>query len=196
MFIYGASGHGKVVLEIAEISGKSVDFFVDDNLDFMRVRDISVIWEIPEYAIQGILAIGSNKIRKRLAEMLSNKEFVTLIHPKATISKSASLGAGTVVMAGATLNADVHVGRHVIVNTNASLDHDCILEDFVHISPNVALSGGVRVGEGTHIGVGACVIPGIRIGKWAIIGAGTVIIKDVPDGATVVGNPGREIKRI
>ena len=31
MFIYGASGHGKVVYEIAEILGLRVDFFVDDN---------------------------------------------------------------------------------------------------------------------------------------------------------------------
>jgi sugar O-acyltransferase (sialic acid O-acetyltransferase NeuD family) len=194
MFIYGASGYGKVVLELAEVSGKSVDFFVDDNVDLVRVRDILVFANIPENALQGILAIGSNKIRKRLSETLSFKEFVTLIHPKATISKSVRIGAGTVVIAGATINADVKVGRHVIVNTNASIDHDCSLEDFVHVSPNVALAGGVRVGEGTHIGVGACVIPGIRIGKWATIGAGTVIINDVPDGATVVGNPGREIK--
>lgn len=57
-----------------------------------------------------------------------------------------------------------------------------------------ALAGNVIVGEGTHLGIGACVIQGIRIGKWCTIGAGTVIIKDIPDGATVVGNPGKIIK--
>ena len=61
------------------------------------------------------------------------------------------------------------------------------------ISPNVSLAGEVSVGEGTHIGIGANVIPGIKIGKWATIGAGAVILKDVVDGATVVGNPGRVI---
>ena len=35
--------------------------------------------------------------------------------------------------------------------------------------------------------------PGIKIGKWCTIGAGAVIIKDIPDGATAVGNPGRII---
>ncbi|WP_449398442.1 hypothetical protein [Chryseobacterium wanjuense] len=97
-------------------------------------------------------------------------------------------------MPGVTINAIVKVGRHCIVNTNASIDHDCILEDFVHISPNVALGGNVYVGEGTHVGIGVNVIQGITIGKWCTIGAGAVIISDVPDGCTVVGNPGRIIK--
>ena len=65
----------------------------------------------------------------------------------------------------------------------------------MHISPNATLSGNVVVGTGTHIGSGAVSIQGIRIGKWCTIGAGTVVIRDVPDFSTVVGNPGRIIKR-
>lgn len=78
-------------------------------------------------------------------------------------------------------------------NTNASIDHDCHINDFVHISPNATVSGGVTVDEGTHIGAGATIIPSIKIGKWAKIGAGSIIIRDVPNYATVVGNPGRVI---
>ena len=195
MFIYGASGHGKVLFEIAQALGLTVAVFVDYNSDLQVVGNLSVVAEIPGKLTTGILAIGNNRTRKKLANQYVTIYFRTLLHPKANISPSAYLGPGTVVMAGATINSSVQIGAHVIVNTNASVDHDCVLEDFVHISPNVALSGGVRVGEGTHIGVGACVIPGIQIWKWASIGAGAVIINDVPDGATVVGNPGRIIKR-
>ncbi len=92
------------------------------------------------------------------------------------------------------INVDTKIGKHCIINTAASIDHECVLEDFVHISPNATLSGGVYVGEGTHIGSGAVIVPNIKIGKWATIGAGAVIIRDVPDYATVVGNPGRIIK--
>jgi len=191
MFIYGASGHGKVVCEIAQALGLPVEVFVDDNEALQSVLDIPVVTEIPSHLSSGVIAIGNNETRKKLANQYPTTEFATLLHPKGNISPSACIGTGTVVMAGATINASVQIGAHVIVNTNASVDHDCVLEDFVHISPNVALSGGVRVGEGTHIGVGACVIPGIQIGKWATIGAGAVVIKDVPDGAKVVGNPGR-----
>jgi sugar O-acyltransferase (sialic acid O-acetyltransferase NeuD family) len=191
MFIYGASGHGKVVCEIAQALRLPVEVFVDDNPNLQEVCNLPVVAKIPNQLTAGILGIGNNQTRKKLANQNPTIEFQILLHPKANISPSAYLGSGTVVMAGATINASVQIGTHVIINTNASVDHDCVLEDFVHISPNVALSGGVRVGEGTHIGIGACVIPGIQIGKWATIGAGAVIINDVPDGATVVGNPGR-----
>ena len=196
MFIYGVSGHGRVLFEIAQALGLPVEVFVDDNPNLQVVGNLSVVAEIPGNLTTGILGIGDNQTRKKLANEHSTIYFRTLLHPKANVSPSAYLGSGTVVMAGATINASVQIGAHVIVNTNASVDHDCILEDFVHISPNVALSGGVKVGEGTHIGVGACVIPGIQIGKWATIGAGSVIINDVPDGVTIVGNPGRIIKYI
>ena len=39
-------------------------------------------------------------------------------------------------------------------------------------------------------------IPNITIGKWCTIGAGAVVINDIPDGATVVGNPARIINNI
>ena len=91
----------------------------------------------------------------------------------------------------AAINSQVLIGRHCIINTGAVVEHDSILEDYVHISPKAAVAGNVRIGEGSHIGIGAVVIPGITIGKWTTIGAGSVIIKDVPDYATVVGNPGR-----
>ena len=82
----------------------------------------------------------------------------------------------------------------VIINTAAIIEHDCNLEDFVHVSPSATLSGNVSVGTGTLIGTGAIVIPNIKIGNWCTIGAGAVIIDDVPDGATVIGNPAKIIK--
>lgn len=194
MFLYGASGHGKVVIEIAELLGLNVVAFVDDNESLKQLYHIPVYLEIPDDLRVGVISIGNNYIRKRLACLFMDYSFPTLVHPKATISTRATVAKGTVIMAGVTINTNVQIGAHVIVNTNASIDHDSVLEDFVHVSPNVALSGGVIVGEGTHIGVGACVIPEIRIGKWATIGAGTVVITDVPDYAVVVGNPGKIIK--
>jgi acetyltransferase EpsM len=194
MFIYGASGYGKVVSEIVESLGIVVDLFVDDNKLLNNVWRYKVVNEIPKEIKQGILAIGNNRDRKTLLQKTNNIEFLKLIHPKTIISDKVYIGNGTVIMPGVTINADCFIGRHVIVNTNASIDHDCKIDDFAHISPNVALSGGVQVGEGTHIGIGACVIPGIKIGKWVTIGAGSVIIRDVPDYTVVVGNPGRIIK--
>jgi acetyltransferase EpsM len=194
MFLYGASGHGKVVLEIAESIGVSIEAFIDDNRNLFELLGLPVIHDIPERNCDMVISIGNNYIRKMLAQKVYTNHFPILQHSKSNISKRAIINDGTVVMAGVTINANCVIGKHVIINTNASIDHDCCIEDFVHVSPNAALSGGVVVGEGTHIGTGASIIPNKKIGKWVTIGAGSVIINDVPDFSVVVGNPGRVIK--
>ena len=194
MYLFGASGHGKVIAEILESRGVVVDGFIDADPFKSLVLGYNVIKNIPSDKIEMIIAIGNNKIRKKIVSEYPSFSYRIAIHNKANISPRIELGNGTVIMAGATVNVDVAIGQHCIVNTNVSVDHDCIIEDYVHLSPNVALAGNVSVGEGTHIGIGACVIQGIKIGSWCTIGAGAVVIRDIPDGCTVVGNPGRIIK--
>ncbi|RRA90394.1 acetyltransferase [Paenimyroides viscosum] len=194
MYLYGASGHGKVVAEIAEESNIIISAFIDLDENKSKLLEYSVIHDIPQSPIEVVISIGNNIVRKKIVYENTNFSYNALIHPAANISKRCKIAEGTVVMAGVSINSEVKIGKHCIINTNASVDHDCIIEDFVHISPNAALAGNVEVGEGTHVGIGASIIQGITIGKWCTIGAGTVIIKDVPDGATVVGNPGKIIK--
>jgi sugar O-acyltransferase (sialic acid O-acetyltransferase NeuD family) len=197
MLLYGASGHGKVILDIMSSLSVKVRCFVDDNPDIQNFAGLIVHHTLTEaQALEGedyIISIGSNAVRKRLAGQL-RLTAVLAIHPSAVLSPSVKVGEGTVVMANASVNSDVIIGRHCIINTNASVDHDCILEDYVHVSPNVALAGNVTVGEGTHVGIGACVLQGVRIGSWATVGAGAVVIRDVPDKAVVAGNPARDIR--
>lgn len=194
MYLLGASGHGKVIAEIALLNSLNINAFIDDDITIQKLMDYEVIHQIPSLDIEMVIAVGKNAVRKKIAEKYAAINYLTLIHPKANISNSANIDKGTVIMAGVSVNADVKVGKHCILNTNVSVDHDCSIGDFVHISPNAALAGNVSVGEGSHIGMGAAIIQGVKIGKWCQIGAGAVIIKDVPDGATVVGNPGKIIK--
>ncbi|WP_400261999.1 acetyltransferase [Sphingobacterium sp. SG20118] len=195
MYLFGASGHGKVIAEIAESNNLVVDGFFDTDFNKTKVLEYPVFHEVPSRKVEIIIAIGNNKVRKDIVNEYVNFEYAKLIHARSHISKRTSIGLGTVIMAGVTVNVDVHIGEHCIINTNASVDHDCVIADFVHISPNVALAGNVMVGEGTHVGIGAVVIQGVKIGAWCTIGAGAVIIKDIPDGCTVVGNPGKVIKK-
>lgn len=195
MYLYGASGHGKVIAEIAEELGIVIDGFIDGNRELKSLLNYPIVATTAEN-IEGkaCISIGNNKVRKLIANRDNHLEYIALLSPKANISKRAKIGIGTVVMMGVTINSEVVIGKHCIINTNASVDHDCSIADFVHISPNVALAGNVEVGEGSHIGIGASVIQGVKIGKWCTIGAGAVIIRDVPDYAVVVGNPGKIIK--
>ena len=194
--LYGASGHCKVIVDILLANKVEIGTIIDDNPKLLSILDHSV-QKNDHFYFDGdshwIISIGNNKIRKMLSQKLPVL-YGQAIHPSVNISPYATIGKGTVVMAGVIINPDVSVGSHSIINTGAIIEHDCKIEDFVHICPGVSLAGDVTVGEGTQIGIGATVIQGIKIGKWAFVGAGAVIINDVPDYAVVVGNPGRIIK--
>jgi sugar O-acyltransferase (sialic acid O-acetyltransferase NeuD family) len=198
IFLWGASGHAKVIIEILEACSREVGALCDRNEAIHSLLGYRVAPQLPPSFDPSkdrlIISIGNNKIRKQI-DRANSFLYTTAVHPSAVISTRARLGEGSVVMAGACVNSDTQIGRHVILNTNCSVDHDCRIEDFAHISPCAALAGDVWVGEGTHIGIGASVIQGIRIGKWCTIGAGSVIIRDVPDGVIVAGNPGRILNK-
>lgn len=198
IYIFGASGHGKVVSELITNNECKIEAMVDDEPKSNYFNETPIINStfLPEAAenIALIIAIGNNSTRKKISSRLNEFNFFSTAHKTAFVSPSATIGMGTVIMLYAIINSDASIGDHVIINTGALIEHDCNIEDFVHISPKVTLSGNVTIGEGTHIGSGAIVIPGIKIGQWCTIGAGTVVINDIPDGATVIGNPGRIIK--
>lgn len=196
IYLYGGSGHCKVIVDILKSNGEDVEAILDDNPKEPTLFTIPVIntMECGDLSNKKlIVSIGDNVIRKKIAKNIDT-HFHTAIHAKAIVSVFSEIGVGTVVMAGAIINPGTSVGKHCIINTGAIIEHDCIIQDYVHVSPNAALAGDVTVEKGSHIGIGASVIQGIKIGKWSMIGAGAVVIDNVPDYAVVVGNPGKIIK--
>lgn len=195
IYLFGASGHSKVIVDILNLNNIKPDIIFDDNPPSDYHSNI-MVKHANELAItetdKMFISIGDNFNRKKV---VSRFRFTTFnaIHPQAILAKSVVFGDGNCIMASAVLNPDTKIGNYCIINSGAVIEHDCVLHDFVHISPNASLAGNVKVGEGSHVGIGASVIQGIKIGKWAMIGAGAVVISDVPDYATVVGVPGRII---
>jgi len=197
--VYGASGHGKVVAEVALAQGLEVWGFIDDGVAAgTLVLGLPVhgdfgwlVRERPPVVIA--LGVGLNSTRLKLAGRLTEAGFTlgTYVHPRAWVSPSARLGAGTVVMANAVVNAEAAIGAGVILNTGSIVEHDCTVGNFAHISPRATLGGGVSVGEGSQVGLGASVRPLARIGRNCVIGAGSVVLAGTPDDATVAGVPAR-----
>ena len=194
MYLYGASGHAKVIIDILRANNEKLEALFDDNEAIDSLLDYPVL-RSSEVCGPLIISIGSNGIRRKIAESL-NVTFGSAFHPSALISEEAEIKEGTVVMQGAIIQSGTHIGKHCIINTGASVDHECLIGDYVHISPHCTLCGNVQVGEGTWIGAGTTITPGVKIGNWSVVGAGSVVTKNIPDNVLAVGNRCKVIKKI
>ena len=205
LFVFGASGHAKVVIDILErMKGVKVAFVVDDAAQargtklcgYAVIGGRDALLANRRKVKAGIVAIGDNNARARVAAWLADEGFrsATAIHPAAVVARSVQIGDGATVMAGAVINTDSRIGAHVIINTGATIDHDCAIGDCVHIAPGCHLCGGVSVGAGSMLGVGTKVVPGVHIGNNVVIGAGSTVLQDIPDGARMAGSPCRPVE--
>lgn len=195
IMVYGASGHGKVVADIARLNGYENIIFVDDgDNEFISFEDFLQ----QNFKIPIAFGVGNNQIRAKLYQKCMDKqlEIKTLVHPNAVISNSVIIAEGTVIMAGAVINTDTIIGKCSIVNTSSVIEHDNNIGDFVHISPHVACAGDVGIGDYSHVGIGSCIIQSINIGSNSIIGAGSVVVRNIDDQTLAYGNPCKAIKEI
>lgn len=199
LLIIGASGHGKVVADIAKCVGYDDICFLDDNNHLAECSGYPVVGttqRFSEYNCDMIVAVGNAAIRQRIQEQLQaeGKSVATLVHPNAVVGEQVMIGVGSVVMAGAVINPCASVGQGCIVNTCASVDHDCVVEDYAHISVGAHLAGTVKVGCRTWVGIGAVVSNNLNVAADCTIGAGAVVVKNIEERGTYVGCPARQIR--
>ncbi len=192
--IYGKSGHGKVIADMAKLLGYTEIIWVDD--DASKEAFAFLVFLEFYHTLPIVLAIGDNAMRKEVMQKLLSYHLnvATLVHPSAVISPSADIGKGSVVMANSVVNAGAVIGEGVILNSASVIEHETVIEDFVHISPKAGLAGNVHIKTLSHIGIGANVIQGVSVGESTVIGAGSVVIDDIPANVTAVGVPARVIK--
>ena len=149
LLIYGASGHGKVIADIALLNGYKEIVFYDDDENKNLIDKYEVIHQFPQDDYDLIVAIGDNATREKIS-LRTDKHQVSLIHPEAVVARDVKIDEGCVVMAKAVINSGSRIGKGVIVNTCASIDHDNIIEDYVHISVNAHTAGNVTIGKRTE----------------------------------------------
>ncbi|MDO4174405.1 MAG: acetyltransferase [Eubacteriales bacterium] len=195
LMIIGASGHGKVVADIAKKNGYDVIYFLDDNENIMECGGYPVIGrscDYTKYDCDMFVAIGNARIRQKIQEQLNH--VITLIHPNAVIAENVEIGIGTAIMAGAVINPETMIGKGCIINTCASVDHDCTVNDYAHISVGAHIAGTCYIGERTWIGAGATVSNNINICGDCMIGAGATVIKNIEYSGKYIGVPAENIK--
>lgn len=201
-FIFGAGGHGKVVLDIFLSQQRAVLGFLDGDpaKKGQKIRGREVLGGL-EYLEGGkkaeiALGIGDNGTRFAIFEKIKalGCNAAQAIHSRAIVSEDVELGEGVVIMPGAVVNPGCVLEDGVVVNTGATVDHDCHLKRFCQIWPGAHLAGSIEVGEFSYIGTGASVIQNIKIGDNVMIGAGAAVVTDIGNSAVAVGVPARVIK--
>lgn len=148
---------------------------------------------------------------------MSNIHPLSDVHPEVVIPRTTRVWQYSVVLKGALIGADcnlcahtlvegdVVIGDRVTIKSGVYLWDGMRIADDVFIGPNATFTNDLLprskvypdafmhtvIERGASIGANATILPGLRIGESAMVGAGAVVIKDVPAGATVVGNPAR-----
>tara|TARA_R110002073_G_scaffold25832_3_gene85295 strand:- start:28624 stop:29202 length:579 start_codon:yes stop_codon:yes gene_type:complete len=185
LLVIGAGGHGKAVAEAALLSGEwQAVTFADDRWPELKesfgcpvISNLAGLVDIAATVDAAIAAVGNNGVREQWCESIvaAGLQLATVIHPRAFVSATATLGAGTAVMAMAMVGVDAVLGRGVIVNAGAIVDHDVSLDEFAHLGVGVQLAGGVKVEARAWLQAGCCAGYGVVVAEAAVVAPGTAL---------------------
>jgi sugar O-acyltransferase (sialic acid O-acetyltransferase NeuD family) len=199
LLLVGAGGHACSCIEAIESTGLAIKGLVDctDRVGqhVLGYPILGIDDDLPDLlrncdgALVTVGQIRSPDVRIRLYRQLEQLGacMPVIMARSATVSRHASLGAGSIVLHGAIVNAAASVGVNVIVNSRALIEHDARIGDHCHIATGAIVNGGARVGEGSFIGSGAVIGEGVAIGARCIIGAGNTVLADHPDDTLIRG---------
>jgi sugar O-acyltransferase (sialic acid O-acetyltransferase NeuD family) len=204
--IFGYSGHAYIAIDILNTQGRIVTHYCTKNefrnnpysLNYLGFEDdLNILNSIKE-SFDFFIAIGSNVNRQKVfnivVDFIKTKP-VNAVHKNSIVSGKSSLGNGILIGAGVVINTLATIYDGVICNTACIIEHECLIGSFAHIGPGAVLAGGVQIGKRTFVGSNAVIKQGVKIGNDVTVGAGTVVLFDVPDNVTIVGNPGRILKK-
>ena len=202
IIILGSSGHGRVIAEILELLNYEIIGFIDSFqpigkqvLEYKTLGNELILKNcLKKYGtLNLVLGIGNNNNRYEIYQKIRtiNSEIIypAIISPRAYVSKSATIGEGTVIMHNVIANTGSKIGRFTVLNTSSIIEHDCEIEDFSSLAPGVALGGNVLIGNKAYIGAGATIIQKREIGDNTVIAAGAVVTQNIPANVLAAGIP-------
>jgi sugar O-acyltransferase (sialic acid O-acetyltransferase NeuD family) len=154
----------------------------------------------PEYdGCNFVFGIGSEHNFWKRGEIvaraqIAEERFETIVHPTASVSRTAELGRGTVVFPNVTITSSVKIGKHVLILPSCVVSHNDIIGDFTCIAGGVCISGEVEIGRSCYLGTNASIKPRVKIGDECMVGMGSVVLEDIPANSVVAGNPARVLR--
>ncbi len=148
-----------------------------------------------------INAIGSTKSAALKPQLIARTgiptdHFITLRHPSAYVSSSATLGPGTAIAQHCVVMANAVVGAHVKTLPLATISYGATIGDYSTIAGGAVVAAEVRIGCGVYVGANAAIRERITIGDDVILGMGAMVVRDIPSGTVAVGIPARAIEHV
>ena len=204
VIIIGAGGHASVVADALLAAGHHVIGFTDMNpaLHGSTVCGLPVLGSDHVLAGQDPnavwLANGMGSVRteplaprRRAQQALqaAGWRFCPVVHPRACVSRFATLGDAVQVMAASVVQAGATLGAGTIVNTAAVVEHHAVLGDWSHIAPGAVVCADTRLGPHSHVGAGATVRQGLQLGAHTLVAAGAVVVRNFSGSGTLAGVP-------
>jgi sugar O-acyltransferase (sialic acid O-acetyltransferase NeuD family) len=202
LVLIGGGGHCKSCIDVIESTGEwQISGIIDlPELLGNRVLNYEVIgadndidkWiNSDTYFLITVGQIKSSAVRQRLFGYLKEKNalIATVISAKATVSKYASIGEGSIIHHHCIVNAEASIGANCIINTAANIEHEVKVDDHTHVSTGALINGNVTIGKGCFIGSGSILTHGISVHDGIIIGAGSLVIKNLDVPGIYVGVP-------
>jgi sugar O-acyltransferase (sialic acid O-acetyltransferase NeuD family) len=202
LVLIGFGGNTLEVLEAAQAQIRVVAILSDDPGHGAAFEGIPIrpVAEAKTFTAAAFLfLIGSERSYRTRLDLLArlslgNDRFATLIHERASVSRFARIGSGSVLFQGVTVTSNAVLGRHVLVLPQCVIHHDVKIGEGAILGATVTVAGGVTIEDGAYIGSGTSIRNGIRIGAGALIGLGSVVVRDVAPGSVVAGNPARVLR--
>lgn len=203
LVIFGCGGAGRELLGWIAASSETfrnrwkVDYFVSDDavpgqtcngLPVLRRTDFK---SPPRY----LLAVGSVPHRRRLSQELAKSgwESATWIHETALVGTNVEVGEGSLIFPYDSVAANTRIGRFVFSNGRNILGHDVRIGDYCVLLGRAWIGGDVTIDSDVLVGAAAIVHPRLHVGTGATLGIGSVVVRNVPNGATVFGNPAKQL---
>jgi sugar O-acyltransferase (sialic acid O-acetyltransferase NeuD family) len=208
--VFGASGCGRGVMPLARQQwahhGDSYSLaFVDDSPTSAEANGHAVL-TYPQWLARPVssrhisIAIANGSVRHRLAQRCAadGVAFFEVRANNVVQLDDVQIGEGAILCPFVTLTSNIRIGKHFHANLYSYVEHDCVIGDYVTFAPGVKCNGNVVIEDHAYIGAGAVIKQGqpgrpLVIGRGAVIGMGAVVTKSVPPGATVIGNPARQL---
>jgi len=144
---------------------------------------------------RAFLAIGMPDDRAEVAaEMPTETEFASFIHPLAFMlaEDTLTIGTGCIVYPQVYFSRNIVIGDHALIMPGTVIGHDVTIGDYLTSSANVSFGGGVSLGNRIFCGLGAAIRDHTRTCDDVFIAMSAAVTRDIEQPGTYLGNPAQK----